>query len=169
MGAAWYVMNIKINLSLLQRAEMGSELWPFSLSLWSHFHPEPLYNRAFCLWVGMVLSLCLSLTCVIVTCVNSHERELLWYPNVSLHFLDVDVISRFAQLEFHSGDTEHAKALFESTLSSYPKRTDIWSIYMDIMIKHGSQKEVRWVVVQQAGMGQSIPEKTRRTLQCEVV
>ncbi|XP_041317407.1 protein RRP5 homolog [Pyrgilauda ruficollis] len=55
----------------------------------------------------------------------------------------VDVISRFAQLEFHSGDTEHAKALFESTLSSYPKRTDVWSIYMDIMIKHGSQKEIR--------------------------
>ncbi|NXV80600.1 RRP5 protein, partial [Atlantisia rogersi] len=55
----------------------------------------------------------------------------------------VDVISRFAQLEFRFGDPEHAKALFESTLSSYPKRTDIWSIYMDIMIKHGSQKEVR--------------------------
>uniref|UniRef100_A0A8B9F699 Protein RRP5 homolog n=1 Tax=Amazona collaria TaxID=241587 RepID=A0A8B9F699_9PSIT len=55
----------------------------------------------------------------------------------------VDVISRFAQLEFHFGDPEHAKALFESTLSSYPKRTDIWSIYIDIMIKHGSQKEVR--------------------------
>ncbi|KFP74307.1 Protein RRP5, partial [Acanthisitta chloris] len=55
----------------------------------------------------------------------------------------VDVISRFAQLEFRFEDTEHAKALFESTLSSYPKRTDIWSIYMDIMIKHGSQKEVR--------------------------
>uniref|UniRef100_A0A8C3PJU4 Protein RRP5 homolog n=1 Tax=Calidris pygmaea TaxID=425635 RepID=A0A8C3PJU4_9CHAR len=55
----------------------------------------------------------------------------------------VDVISRFAQLEFRFGDPEHAKALFESTLSSYPKRTDIWSIYMDIMIKQGSQKEVR--------------------------
>ncbi|KFP34471.1 Protein RRP5, partial [Colius striatus] len=55
----------------------------------------------------------------------------------------VDVISRFAQLEFRFGDPEHAKALFESTLSSYPKRTDIWSIYVDIMIKHGSQKEVR--------------------------
>uniref|UniRef100_A0A8V5G267 Protein RRP5 homolog n=1 Tax=Melopsittacus undulatus TaxID=13146 RepID=A0A8V5G267_MELUD len=55
----------------------------------------------------------------------------------------VDVISRFAQLEFRFGDAEHAKALFESTLSSYPKRTDIWSIYIDIMIKHGSQKEVR--------------------------
>ncbi|NWR86089.1 RRP5 protein, partial [Furnarius figulus] len=55
----------------------------------------------------------------------------------------VDVISKFAQLEFRFEDTEHAKALFENTLSSYPKRTDIWSIYMDIMIKHGSQKEVR--------------------------
>ncbi|NXY75065.1 RRP5 protein, partial [Glareola pratincola] len=55
----------------------------------------------------------------------------------------VDVISRFAQLEFRFGDPDHAKALFESTLNTYPKRTDIWSIYMDIMIKHGSQKEVR--------------------------
>ncbi|KAM6265093.1 protein RRP5 homolog [Spheniscus humboldti] len=55
----------------------------------------------------------------------------------------VDVISRFAQMEFRFGDPEHAKALFESTLNSYPKRTDIWSIYMDIMIKQGSQKEVR--------------------------
>ena len=56
---------------------------------------------------------------------------------------DVDVISRFAQLEFRFGDPEHAKALFESTLNSYPKRTDIWSIYMDIKIKQGSQKEIR--------------------------
>uniref|UniRef100_A0A8C3T665 Protein RRP5 homolog n=1 Tax=Chelydra serpentina TaxID=8475 RepID=A0A8C3T665_CHESE len=55
----------------------------------------------------------------------------------------VDVISKFAQLEFHFGDPEHAKAIFESTLSSYPKRTDVWSIYIDMMIKHGSQKEVR--------------------------
>ncbi|KAM4704033.1 protein RRP5 homolog [Rhinophrynus dorsalis] len=56
----------------------------------------------------------------------------------------VDVISKFAQLEFHLGDTERAKALFESTLSSYPKRTDLWSVYIDMMVKHGgSQKEVR--------------------------
>ncbi|XP_030058666.1 protein RRP5 homolog [Microcaecilia unicolor] len=55
----------------------------------------------------------------------------------------VDIISKFAQLEFHLGDVERAKAIFESTLSSYPKRTDLWSIYIDMMIKHGSQKEVR--------------------------
>ncbi|MEE6485919.1 hypothetical protein FKM82_014452 [Ascaphus truei] len=55
----------------------------------------------------------------------------------------VDVISKFAQLEFHLGDVERAKALFESTLSNYPKRTDLWSVYIDMMMKHGSQKEVR--------------------------
>ncbi|XP_068954963.1 protein RRP5 homolog [Petaurus breviceps papuanus] len=55
----------------------------------------------------------------------------------------VDVISKFAQLEFHLGDAERAKAMFESTLSSYPKRTDVWSVYIDMIIKHGSQKEVR--------------------------
>nr|DBA15081.1 TPA: hypothetical protein GDO54_004338 [Pyxicephalus adspersus] len=55
----------------------------------------------------------------------------------------VDVISKFAQLEFHLGDAVRAKALFESTLSSYPKRTDIWSVYIDMMVKHGNQTEVR--------------------------
>ncbi|XP_051002694.1 protein RRP5 homolog [Acomys russatus] len=55
----------------------------------------------------------------------------------------VDVISKFAQLEFQLGDAERAKAIFENTLSTYPKRTDVWSVYIDMLIKHGSQKEVR--------------------------
>ncbi|XP_012625869.1 protein RRP5 homolog isoform X4 [Microcebus murinus] len=55
----------------------------------------------------------------------------------------VDVITKFAQLEFQLGDAERAKAIFENTLSTYPKRTDVWSVYIDMTIKHGSQKEVR--------------------------
>ncbi|XP_004680525.1 PREDICTED: protein RRP5 homolog [Condylura cristata] len=55
----------------------------------------------------------------------------------------VDVIAKFAQLEFQLGDAERAKAIFENTLSTYPKRTDVWSVYIDMVIKHGSQKEVR--------------------------
>lgn len=55
----------------------------------------------------------------------------------------VDVIAKFAQLEFQLGDVERAKAIFENTLSTYPKRTDVWSVYIDMTIKHGSQKEVR--------------------------
>uniref|UniRef100_A0A8C6W9K4 Protein RRP5 homolog n=1 Tax=Nannospalax galili TaxID=1026970 RepID=A0A8C6W9K4_NANGA len=57
----------------------------------------------------------------------------------------VDVIAKFAQLEFKLGDAERAKAIFENMLSTYPKRTDVWSVYIDMTIKHGSQKEVRGI------------------------
>ncbi|XP_023571395.1 protein RRP5 homolog isoform X2 [Octodon degus] len=55
----------------------------------------------------------------------------------------MDVLAKFAQLEFQLGDAERARAIFENMLSTYPKRTDVWSVYIDLTIKHGSQKEVR--------------------------
>ncbi|XP_039590594.1 protein RRP5 homolog [Polypterus senegalus] len=55
----------------------------------------------------------------------------------------IDTIVKFAQLEFRYGDAERARSMFESTLSNYPKRSDLWSVYIDMMIKHGSQEEVR--------------------------
>ncbi|XP_014641189.1 PREDICTED: protein RRP5 homolog isoform X2 [Ceratotherium simum simum] len=67
------------------------------------------------------------------------QRALECLPNKE----HVDVIAKFAQLEFQLGDAERAKAIFENTLSTYPKRTDVWSVYIDMAIKHGSQKEVR--------------------------
>ncbi|KAM9817961.1 protein RRP5 homolog isoform 2-T5 [Syngnathus typhle] len=55
----------------------------------------------------------------------------------------VDVIAKFAQLEFRYGNTEKGFAMFDKVLTSYPKRTDLWSVFIDLMVKHGSQKEVR--------------------------
>ncbi|XP_056135664.1 protein RRP5 homolog isoform X2 [Lampris incognitus] len=55
----------------------------------------------------------------------------------------VDVITKFAQLEFRYGDAERARSMFDKVLSNYPKRTDLWSVFIDLMIKHGSQSEVR--------------------------
>ncbi|MEQ2187506.1 hypothetical protein GOODEAATRI_005369, partial [Goodea atripinnis] len=55
----------------------------------------------------------------------------------------VDVITKFAQLEFRFGDAEKGRNMFDKVLTSYPKRTDLWSVYIDLMVKHGSQKEVR--------------------------
>ncbi|XP_076584082.1 protein RRP5 homolog isoform X2 [Chaetodon auriga] len=55
----------------------------------------------------------------------------------------VDVIGKFAQLEFRYGDSEKGRAMFDKVLTSYPKRTDLWSVFIDLMVKHGSQKEVR--------------------------
>ncbi|XP_055013980.1 protein RRP5 homolog isoform X2 [Boleophthalmus pectinirostris] len=55
----------------------------------------------------------------------------------------VDVIAKFAQLEFRYGDIEKGRTMFDKVLTSYPKRTDLWSVFIDLMVKHGSQKEVR--------------------------
>lgn len=55
----------------------------------------------------------------------------------------VDVIAKFAQLEFRYGDAERGRAMFDKVLTSYPKRTDLWSVFIDLMVKHGSQKDVR--------------------------
>lgn len=55
----------------------------------------------------------------------------------------VDVIAKFAQLEFRYGDAERGRAMFDKVLTSYPKRTDLWSVFIDLMVKYGSQKDVR--------------------------
>lgn len=55
----------------------------------------------------------------------------------------VDVIAKFAQLEFRYGDAEKGRTMFDKVLTSYPKRTDLWSVFIDLMVKHGSQKDVR--------------------------
>ncbi|XP_067297092.1 protein RRP5 homolog [Pseudorasbora parva] len=55
----------------------------------------------------------------------------------------VDLIAKFARLEFQYGNTEKGKSMFDKVLSTYPKRTDLWSVFIDLMVKHGSQKEVR--------------------------
>eukprot|EP00063_Salmo_salar_P069035 XP_014043870.1 PREDICTED: protein RRP5 homolog [Salmo salar] len=56
---------------------------------------------------------------------------------------NVDLIAKFAQLEFRYGDVERGKTMLDKILTSYPKRTDLWSVFIDLMVKHGSQKEVR--------------------------
>lgn len=57
--------------------------------------------------------------------------------------LGVDVITKFAQMEFRFGDAEKGRNMFDKVLTNYPKRTDLWSVFIDLMVKHGSQKEVR--------------------------
>ena len=57
---------------------------------------------------------------------------------------DVNVISRFAQFEFKYGEAERGRTMFESILSSYPRRVDIWSVFIDMVLKvEGDHKQVR--------------------------
>lgn len=52
-----------------------------------------------------------------------------------LAFIDITTISRFAILCNKFNEKNHAHALFEQILVSYPKRVDCWSQYIDILIK----------------------------------
>lgn len=58
-------------------------------------------------------------------------------------FPDVTILSRFAQLEFKFGDMEQSKTIFESILNSYPKKTDVWTVYIDLLIKANKIDDAR--------------------------
>lgn len=47
------------------------------------------------------------------------------------------LISKFSQLEYKYGEAERGRTMFESLLSTYPKRVDIWSVYIDMVLKSG--------------------------------
>ena len=51
---------------------------------------------------------------------------------------------KFAQLEFKFGEPERGRTVFESVLSNYPKRVDLWSIYIDMMIRLEDPQPVRY-------------------------
>lgn len=53
------------------------------------------------------------------------------------------ILCRFAQLEFKFGDMEQSKTIFENILNSYPKRTDVWTVYIDLLIKVGKFEDAR--------------------------
>ena len=63
--------------------------------------------------------------------------------NILLYFTDVEVISKFAHLENRLGEPERAQTLMEHILTSYPKRTDVWITYVDMLVKKGLQDAAR--------------------------
>lgn len=61
-------------------------------------------------------------------------------------FIDVNLIVRFANLENKLGDKERSQTLYEQILSSYPKRVDIWSCYVDSLIKSEDIDIARYII-----------------------
>jgi len=55
----------------------------------------------------------------------------------------VDIATKFAQIEFRYGDPERGKTLFETILSNFPRRTDLWSVYVDQLVKTGDTDAAR--------------------------
>ncbi|KAL7751540.1 rRNA biogenesis protein rrp5 [Sorochytrium milnesiophthora] len=50
-------------------------------------------------------------------------------------YTDIKAISKFAQLEYKHGETERGRTLFENIVANYPKRVDLWNVYLDMEIK----------------------------------
>lgn len=47
------------------------------------------------------------------------------------------ILSKFGQTEFKVGEPERGRTLFEGLLNTYPKKSDLWSIYLDMETKIG--------------------------------
>lgn len=45
------------------------------------------------------------------------------------------VVSKAALFEYQQGSAERGRSIFEGLLDSYPKRTDLWSVYIDAHMK----------------------------------
>ena len=59
----------------------------------------------------------------------------------------LDLTKRFALLEFHSpnGEAERGRTIFETILSQWPKRLDLWNVLIDVEKKEGDKAVVRKV------------------------
>ena len=50
---------------------------------------------------------------------------------------------KMAVLEFRHGDAERGKTLFEGIIDRYPKKLDVWSVYIDQVAKAGDVQSAR--------------------------
>lgn len=55
----------------------------------------------------------------------------------------VAVITSFALMEFKVGSAERGRTILEGVLSNYPKRVDLWSVYLDQEIRIGEVDRIR--------------------------
>ncbi|KAI9142050.1 hypothetical protein BKA69DRAFT_1037920 [Paraphysoderma sedebokerense] len=55
----------------------------------------------------------------------------------------VKTMLKFAQMEFKFGEPERGRTLFEGMVSNYPKRVDLWNVYIDMEIKAEETEKVR--------------------------
>lgn len=76
--------------------------------------------------------------------------------NILFESLDIEMVNKFAQLEFKYGEVERAKSMYDSLLFTYPNRTDIWSVYIDMLVKHEKYEDARHIFDRIIQMGLTV-------------
>lgn len=74
-----------------------------------------------------------------VSCLQIWEKCDFWIGFV----LEMDMLVQFAILEFNLGEVEQGEVLFETILTSYVKRVDVWCTYVDQLVKKGNIDSAR--------------------------
>ncbi|WVQ79413.1 hypothetical protein IAT38_001510 [Cryptococcus sp. DSM 104549] len=74
----------------------------------------------------------------------------------------VETIEKMALLEFKHGDTERGKTLFEELVNRFPKRLDLWGVYIDQLGKVGDVQGVRGLV--ERALAQKLTSKKAKFL-----
>ncbi|XP_058169032.1 protein RRP5 homolog [Anopheles ziemanni] len=79
----------------------------------------------------------------------------------------IPLIVKFAFLHNRHGNRDEAHLLFEQILTSYPKRTDIWSQYVDMLVKDELVENARQIL--ERAVVQRLPMKNMKTLYTKYV
>ncbi|KAI4332058.1 hypothetical protein L6164_016997 [Bauhinia variegata] len=74
----------------------------------------------------------------------------------------IKFISQTAILEFKAGVPDRGRSLFEGILREYPKRTDLWSVYLDQEIQHKDADVIRALF--ERAISLSLPPKKMKFL-----
>lgn len=59
--------------------------------------------------------------------------------------IDVKTVSKFAQMEFKFSSPEHGRTIMTGLLANYPRRFDLWSVFLDLEIKQGEPGVIRYI------------------------
>jgi hypothetical protein len=59
------------------------------------------------------------------------------------YLLDIKTICKFAQMEFKYAEAERGRTIFEGIMANYPKRVDLWNIFLDMEIRTGDPITIR--------------------------
>ena len=68
----------------------------------------------------------------------------------------IEVISKYAMAEFEYGSPDRGRVVFEELLSNYPKRSDLWNLYVDKEIKQGFSSQARQLFERMTGSKQNV-------------
>ncbi|KAJ8448113.1 hypothetical protein Cgig2_031837 [Carnegiea gigantea] len=89
---------------------------------------------------------------------NVMRRALLCLPQ----YEHIKFLSQVAILEFKSGVPDRGRSIFEKMLREYPKRIDLWSVYLDQEIRLGDADLIRALF--ERGTSLTLPAKRMKSL-----